>query len=135
MGFCKVNYSEYDIFVMASLHEGFPNVLIEAANLGLSVVVSDFNFGPRELVEINPDFSDNYWNQNDTIKCFENVIITRYNDCKAFEKALIIAKDSLSQNQRRLKESLFSRFERTVVYREYTNYVLGFIASRSEKKI
>jgi glycosyltransferase involved in cell wall biosynthesis len=135
MGFYKVDYSDFDIFVMASLHEGFPNVLIEAANLGLSVVVSDFNFGPRELVEINPDFSDNYWDQNEEIKCFENVIITRYNDCKAFEKALVIAKDSLSQNERGLKESLFSRFEKSGVYREYTNQVLGFVASRSEKKI
>ena len=53
MGFVDspFRYSKYaDLFVLSSIYEGYPNVLVEALSVGMSVVASDCDFGPREIL-------------------------------------------------------------------------------------
>ena len=40
-----------DIFVLSSLHEGLPLVLLEAISLGMPVVSTDCCYGPNEVIE------------------------------------------------------------------------------------
>jgi glycosyltransferase involved in cell wall biosynthesis len=52
----SVYYKQADVFVLTSLWEGFPNVLVEALAAGTAVVATDGRGGSREIVEsILPD--------------------------------------------------------------------------------
>jgi glycosyltransferase involved in cell wall biosynthesis len=48
-------YQKASIYVMSSRFEGFPNVLLEAKEMGLPVVSFDCKYGPAEVVRDNID--------------------------------------------------------------------------------
>jgi glycosyltransferase involved in cell wall biosynthesis len=42
---------KFDLFVMTSYYEGFPNVLFDAIAARIKIVSTDCNFGPREILQ------------------------------------------------------------------------------------
>lgn len=46
-------YKKYDIYILSSRFEGFPNSLLEALSSGLACISSDCDYGPKDIIRNN----------------------------------------------------------------------------------
>ena len=76
------NLNKYDIMIFPSLFEGFPNFLLEASYLGLTVIHSNFKFGACEFNKLENCHMFNLKNTH----TFERAIINSKKTCyKSFD--------------------------------------------------
>ena len=96
MGFVDspFRYSKYaDLFVLSSIYEGYPNVLVEALSVGMSVVASDCDFGPREILVGN--LSDRLFRVGDQRSLTQKM--DKYLGVKIVRDAMLPGGDSLAE--------------------------------------
>ena len=89
--------SKADVYVSATLWEGMPNALLEALALGLPVISSDCDSGPREIIAPDTDYK---FRLKNGIEYAKYGILCAVNDSNAFIEAM---KKLLSDNELRLR--------------------------------
>lgn len=114
----KEHIKKYDIFLMTSLTEGFPNAMIEAMAIGLPVVSTDCVSGPLEILNLGDKLRINF---GDFKEC-KFGILTNIRDIGGIEKGLIF----LNQKENYVKYSKKSLiravdFESQKVFSKFIN--------------
>lgn len=90
----------YDVFLMTSLYEGYPNALLEAQIAGIPSVAFDVEFGPNEVIK--NEFSGMLVKNND-LNGFANAVLRVSNALDRFRKNAAIHAHFLTEKHSNTK--------------------------------
>lgn len=109
-----------DLFIFGSLHEGFPNVLMEAMCCGLPILTTNCKSGPDEIMELKEA-------KTNDIMITDYGILTPVNDLELMQKGLAYCLEHpeyLNRCRIRVKERI-QDFKREPILEAYTNIILS----------
>lgn len=123
MGFNSNPY-EYlksaDLFVFASNHEGFPNVLLEAMLCNLPIVTTNCPSGPNELMESEIDY-----NYEKNIYTEYGVLVPRNNEIKMAEAISYMAENkSYYENCKNSLRKRVLNFDENIILEEFRKVLM-----------
>ncbi len=100
-------YKKADLFILSSLYEGFPNVLVEAAQYDIPIISTNCNSGPREIL-LNGKAGE-------LVKIRDHFMLTKkiemfVNKKKNFFKKAKFCKKNLYRFSNKLNISKFEKF-------------------------
>ena len=99
--FCIIKQA--DIFILSSLYEGSPNVLVEALYLNKKVISTNCYTGPKEILK-NQKYGD----------------LFKIKDYKDLAKKII---DVRKKNKKIIPKSFLLKFDKDIVCTEYLRYI------------
>lgn len=102
-------YLASDLFVLASLTEGLPRVMIEALSYGLPIIAHDYNI-PHEVLEGNGYLAD-FTKPNQLSKLLEKVASIEYNSAELINQRVNFATAKYSWTS--IKENYIEMIEKT----------------------
>lgn len=111
-----------DCFVFASLHEGFPNVLLEALACGLLLISSDCKSGPREILA--PD-SDEMFQVKNEVELAEYGILVPVNDADKLKEAMnkIMTSEDLRNRYKEKSQQRARDFDVKKIIKQYEDII------------
>lgn len=99
------------VYVMTSLNEGFPNVLVEAMALGIPVISANCMTGPAEI--LTADF-EKYIDQEEYIDGDYGILIPNLNKEKNMEPSVI------TKEEERLAQQMLRLLDQRELYERYS---------------
>ncbi|MBQ4915647.1 glycosyltransferase [Maribacter sp. MMG018] len=109
-----------DFFIFGSIHEGFPNVLLEAMCCGLPILTTNCKSGPDEIMELEHP-------KTDDIMITDYGILTPVGNVDLLKKGLAYCLEHpafLDNCRVRVKERI-QNFEREPILESYTHHILS----------
>lgn len=109
-----------DLFIFGSLHEGFPNVIMEAMACGLPILTTNCKSGPDEIMELMDA-------KNDDIMITDYGILTPVGNVELMKKGLAYCLEHpefLNQCRKNVKKRI-QDFKREPILEAYTHHILA----------